>query len=49
MQQGALGCASTDDNYEPELVNLPNDVDSIAAGHYHSLAITSDGQLYSWG
>ena len=48
-EQGALGCGSTDDNYEPELIDLPDDVASIAAGHYHSLAITSGGQVHSWG
>ncbi|KAK9803170.1 hypothetical protein WJX72_007973 [[Myrmecia] bisecta] len=47
--QGALGCKEAGDNYEPEHVELPQDVISLAAGHYHSLAVTASGQLWTWG
>ncbi|KAK9915182.1 hypothetical protein WJX75_005773 [Coccomyxa subellipsoidea] len=47
--QGALGCDSTADSYSPEHVTLPDDIVGISAGHYHSLAWTSQGQLFSWG
>lgn len=47
--QGALGCSTLSDNYEPEEVNLPKDTAKVAAGHYHSLAINGDGKLWSWG
>jgi alpha-tubulin suppressor-like RCC1 family protein len=48
--QGALGCgSSTQDNFEPESVSLPDDIAGIAAGHYHSLAWTSAGRLFTWG
>ncbi|KAL3146508.1 hypothetical protein ABBQ32_000759 [Trebouxia sp. C0010 RCD-2024] len=47
--QGALGCSTVSDNYEPEEVNLPKDTAKVAAGHYHSLAINGDGKLWSWG
>ncbi|KAJ4849624.1 hypothetical protein Tsubulata_036761 [Turnera subulata] len=50
--QGALGhpYLLTQDAYTPESVGkLPEDVVSIAAGHYHSLAVTSQGHLWAWG
>ena len=28
---------------------VPSDVASIAAGYYHSLAVTASGALYAWG
>lgn len=52
---GALGLPSsrTDlgfDGYEPTKVpGLPSDITSVSAGHYHSLAITSQGELWAWG
>ncbi|XP_030520837.2 ultraviolet-B receptor UVR8 [Rhodamnia argentea] len=55
---GALGLPSSltgvgiggDDAYEPTKVpNLPSDVISVCAGHYHSLAVTSQGHLWAWG
>ncbi|KAI3753575.1 hypothetical protein L2E82_25632 [Cichorium intybus] len=52
---GALGLPTSvtgigSDAYEPTPIpNLPPDVSSIAAGHYHSLAVTSQGHLWSWG
>ncbi|XP_061342374.1 uncharacterized protein LOC133288591 [Gastrolobium bilobum] len=53
--QGALGLPSSTvgmglDAYEPAPVPaLPSDVVSVGAGHYHSLAITSNGHLWAWG
>ncbi|DBA88888.1 hypothetical protein WJX79_001006 [Trebouxia sp. C0005] len=47
--QGALGCSSLGDNYEPEEVNLTKDIAKVAAGHYHSLAINLEGKLFTWG
>lgn len=36
--------------YEPTTVpGLPPDVTSVAAGHYHSLAVDSQGRLWAWG
>lgn len=52
---GALGLPTSlmglgVDAYEPIRVpSLPPDVTSVAAGHYHSLAVTSQGQLWAWG
>ncbi|KAL7591229.1 hypothetical protein Lser_V15G34983 [Lactuca serriola] len=52
---GALGLPISvtginSDAYEPTPISaLPPDVSSIAAGHYHSLAVTSQGHLWSWG
>ncbi|KAL7143563.1 hypothetical protein ABFS83_08G200100 [Erythranthe nasuta] len=53
--QGALGLADSpigvaSDAYEPTPIPaLPPVVSSVAAGHYHSLAVTSGGHLWSWG
>ncbi|KAL6493180.1 hypothetical protein OROGR_032939 [Orobanche gracilis] len=53
--QGALGLAASPmvlgfDAYEPTpITGLPPDVCSIAAGHYHSLAVTSQGRVWAWG
>ncbi|KAK9063080.1 hypothetical protein SSX86_016950 [Deinandra increscens subsp. villosa] len=52
---GALGLPTSvtgiaSDAYEPTTIStLPPDVSTIAAGHYHSLAVTSGGHLWSWG
>ncbi|KAL8205386.1 hypothetical protein R6Q57_008937 [Mikania cordata] len=52
---GALGLPTSitgigSSAYEPTpILNLPPDVSSVAAGHYHSLAVTSEGHLWSWG
>ena len=36
--------------YEPTTVpGLPPDVTSVAAGHYHSLAVDLQGCLWAWG
>ncbi|CAM8986857.1 hypothetical protein QQ045_006350 [Rhodiola kirilowii] len=53
--QGALGLPSSvtgvgGDAYEPTRVDgLPCDVVSVCAGHYHSLAVTSEGLVWAWG
>ncbi|KAH6775468.1 Regulator of chromosome condensation family protein [Perilla frutescens var. hirtella] len=52
---GALGLHSLPlglgaDAYEPTPIpRLPPDVCSVAAGHYHSLAVTSEGHVWAWG
>ena len=51
---GQLGNGSTDTNPHatPSKVNLPTGVPKftqISGGTYHSLALGSDGNLYSWG
>lgn len=49
---GALGLGGDiqADEYEPVPVpGLPKDVISCGAGFHHSLAVTSEGQLFSWG
>uniref|UniRef100_A0A1J3JGW3 Ultraviolet-B receptor UVR8 n=1 Tax=Noccaea caerulescens TaxID=107243 RepID=A0A1J3JGW3_NOCCA len=48
---GALGISGMGmDAYEPTLVpNLPSDVSFVSAGHYHSLAVTSGGEIWAWG
>ena len=49
--QGALGLHDPGNAYEPEPVNLPEElgVRKLAAGHYHSLAVTRNGAVWSWG
>ncbi|KAK9278808.1 hypothetical protein L1049_028387 [Liquidambar formosana] len=53
--QGALGLSSSlmgigGDAYEPMRVpGLPSHVSAVCAGHYHSLALTSFGELWAWG
>lgn len=49
---GALG--HTDcfggDAYEPEEVEgVPDDIVSVGAGHYHSMAVSQTGELWAWG
>lgn len=52
---GALGLPTSltgvgTDSYEPTRVpGLPSDVTSVSAGHYHSLAVTSQGAVWAWG
>lgn len=52
---GALGLPTSligmgSDAYEPTpILGLPPNISSIAAGHYHSLAVTSDGHVWAWG
>ncbi|KAH7861626.1 hypothetical protein Vadar_028592 [Vaccinium darrowii] len=53
--QGALGLPTSavgmgGDAYEPTPIpGLPSDVCSISAGHYHSLAVTRQGDVWAWG
>ncbi|KAK6938854.1 Regulator of chromosome condensation, RCC1 [Dillenia turbinata] len=51
--QGAIGLPSSligGDAYEPTHVpGLPSDVTSVSAGHYHSLAVTAQGEVWAWG
>ncbi|CAN1316030.1 Probable E3 ubiquitin-protein ligase HERC6 [Linum perenne] len=38
------------DVYEPTVIpGLPSDITAVSAGHYHSLAVTSRGDLWAWG
>lgn len=48
---GQLGNGSTGDSSSPVEItgSIRGEVTSIAAGRNHSLAITSDGRLWSWG
>ncbi|XP_039123897.1 ultraviolet-B receptor UVR8 [Dioscorea cayenensis subsp. rotundata] len=48
---GALGLDSPMlDAYEPSRVDsLPESVVAVAAGHYHSLAVTAEGEIWAWG
>lgn len=52
---GALGLPNTSialgiHAYEPtKIPNLPPNITSIGAGHYHSLAVTSLGEVWAWG
>lgn len=48
---GALGISSPLlDAYEPtKVLLLPATVTKVAAGHYHSLAVNADGDVWAWG
>ncbi len=48
---GQLGNGTFTDSTTPVSVSLPDGtrVTAIAAGEFHSLAITSTGQVYAWG
>ncbi|KAL2621473.1 hypothetical protein R1flu_001678 [Riccia fluitans] len=38
------------DAFEPVPVQgLPKNIMKVAAGHYHSLAVTNDGEVWAWG
>lgn len=51
--QGVLGLGDRSingDQYEPVAVRgLPDDVVGVGAGHHHSLAVTAEGQLWTFG
>lgn len=48
---GNLGVDSTRDSFMPEQVHLPNDFWAcmVAAGAKHSMALSTNGEVYSWG
>ena len=48
---GQLGNGGTTESNVPTAVSLPTGVTAtaVAAGHYHSLALTSAGGIYAWG
>ncbi|GLJ08431.1 hypothetical protein SUGI_0088610 [Cryptomeria japonica] len=47
---GALGLPFPGDAHVPTHVEgLPGHVSSVTAGHYHSLAVTCDGEVWAWG
>ncbi|MDZ7817030.1 MAG: RCC1 repeat- and reductase domain-containing protein [Planctomycetota bacterium] len=49
---GELGDGSNDDRNIPVQVAMPagmEDIIAIAAGQYHSLALSSDGTVWAWG
>lgn len=47
---GALGLGDLLDSHDPALVgDLPDDVVSIACGHFHSVAVTGEGEVFTWG
>jgi alpha-tubulin suppressor-like RCC1 family protein len=31
------------------VLGLPPDVAAVGAGHFHSFAVSTDGELWSWG
>jgi alpha-tubulin suppressor-like RCC1 family protein len=48
---GALGNGSTTNSFAPVAVSLPagTTITGIAAGYFHSLALTSTGSVLAWG
>jgi alpha-tubulin suppressor-like RCC1 family protein len=44
-----LGDGTNTDSYVPIQVSGLNNVVAIAAGVYHTLAVTANGNIYSWG
>ncbi|MEU7023836.1 Ig-like domain repeat protein [Streptomyces sp. NPDC046203] len=48
---GGLGDGTTTQRNEPVRTQLPAGADAvaIAAGNFHSLALTSDGRIFAWG
>lgn len=47
---GQLGDGTTSSTSTPaQVLNLPDGVIAIAAGAFHSLALTSGGAIYAWG
>ena len=47
---GQLGLGDLLDAHEPTLVeHLPDDVTSISCGHFHSVAVTEKGEIWTWG
>ena len=49
-KNGQLGIGTTTDNeLAPQRVGNDSDWEAISGGEYHSLALKSDGTIYSWG
>ena len=49
-ESGQVGDGTTKDRNQPQLIEgFPSKVMSIAAGSFHSLAITENGEVYGWG
>ena len=50
-QHGMLGLGTMDNNVNntPQRVGSTNNWASVYAGRYHSVALTTDGSLYTWG
>ncbi|XP_063166477.1 probable E3 ubiquitin-protein ligase HERC6 [Candoia aspera] len=48
---GQLGTGKLEDSLIPKKINSLSryNVIQIACGHYHSIALTKDGQVFSWG
>ncbi|RVE54365.1 hypothetical protein evm_000850 [Chilo suppressalis] len=46
---GQLGSGSREKSSLPVRVVLPEAIETIAVGYFHTLALTSKGQLYTWG
>lgn len=44
-----LGLGDDDNRSEPTLVNFKEPLKDIACGGSHALALTSSGEVYSWG
>lgn len=47
---GQLGHSDAENSVsEPKQVDLPDAVKAVTAGHFHTVALTSSGELWSWG
>lgn len=44
-----LGYEKIEQNVPRRILHLPNQVIMVAAGRFHSLALTQNGDVYSWG
>lgn len=53
QEVGALGHGNLEPYFNPKKVQFFEDnklkVEQIAAGNYHSVAVTSCGKMYNWG
>jgi alpha-tubulin suppressor-like RCC1 family protein len=47
---GQVGDGTFTDRSSPTpVIGLPSNIASVTTGHYHSMALTSDGLVYAWG